>query len=56
MHKNLIIHIIHVAGTHMKAQGTDEISRGDKSMGVMRGIPIRIMFLKSNWLYRIKYT
>jgi hypothetical protein len=37
---NLIIHVIHVAGTRIQAQGTDGISRGDKSMGVMRGIPM----------------
>jgi hypothetical protein len=37
---DLIIHVIHVAGTRMQAQGTDGISRGDKSMGVMRGIPM----------------
>jgi hypothetical protein len=40
MNSDLIIHVIHVAGTRMKAQGTDGISRGDKSMGVMRGIPM----------------
>jgi hypothetical protein len=37
---DLIIHVIHVAGTRMKAQGTDGISRGDNSMGVMRGVPM----------------
>jgi hypothetical protein len=37
---DLIIHVIHVAGMRMKAQGTDGISRGDNSMGVMRGIPM----------------
>jgi hypothetical protein len=37
---DLITHVIHVAGTRMQAQGTDGISRGDKSMGVMRGIPM----------------
>ena len=40
MNSDLIIHVIHVAGTRMMAQGTDGISRGDKSMGVMRGIPM----------------
>jgi hypothetical protein len=40
LHNNLIIHVIHVMGTRMKAQGTDGISRGNKSMGVMRGIPM----------------
>ena len=40
MNSDLIIHVIHVAGTRMKAQGTDGISRGDKSMGAMRGVPM----------------
>jgi hypothetical protein len=40
MNNDLIVHIIHVAGTHMKAQGTGGISRGDKSMGVTRSIPM----------------
>jgi hypothetical protein len=40
MHNDLIIHVIHVAGTRMQAKGTDGISGGDKSMGVMRGIPM----------------
>jgi hypothetical protein len=37
---DFIIHVIHVAGTRMMAQGTDGISRRDKSMGAMRGIPM----------------
>jgi hypothetical protein len=41
MNNDLIIHVIHVAGTRMQAQGTDGISRGDKSMGVMRGVPMQ---------------
>ena len=40
MNSDLIIHVIHVAGTRMMAQGTDGISRGDKNTGVMRGIPM----------------
>jgi hypothetical protein len=40
MKNALIIHVVHVAGTCMQAQGTYGISRGDKSMGVMRGIPM----------------
>jgi hypothetical protein len=40
MHHDLIIHVINVAGTRMQAQGTDGISRGDKSMGVMQGVPM----------------
>ena len=31
------IHIVHVAGTRMIAQGTDGISRGDMYEGVMKG-------------------
>jgi hypothetical protein len=40
MRNDLIIHVIHVAGKRMIAQGTDGTSRGDKSMGVMRGVPM----------------
>jgi hypothetical protein len=40
MHNDLIIHVIYVAGTRMQAQGTDGISHGDKSMGVMWGVPM----------------
>jgi hypothetical protein len=40
MNKGLIIHVTHVVGTRMKAQGTDGISRGNKSMGVMWGVPM----------------
>jgi hypothetical protein len=35
---DLIIHVIHVAGKRMIAQGTDGLSRGDKSTGVMQRI------------------
>jgi hypothetical protein len=41
MNHDLIVHVVHVAGTRMQAQGTDGISRGDKSMGVMRGVPMQ---------------
>jgi hypothetical protein len=37
---DLIIHIIHVAGMRIKAQGMDDISRGEKSTGIMQGIPV----------------
>jgi hypothetical protein len=37
---DLILHVIHVSGKRMIAQGTDGISRGDHSAGVMRGIPM----------------
>jgi hypothetical protein len=40
MNSDLIIHVIHVAGTWMMAQGTDGTSRGNKSMGAMREIPV----------------
>jgi len=36
----LKLHVIHVAGTRMIAQGTDGLSRGDYSSGVMAGAPI----------------
>lgn len=32
-----VVHMIHVAGTRMIHQGTDGLSRGDKSSGVMAG-------------------
>ena len=34
----MVLHIIHVAGTRMIAQGTDGLSRGDLLEGVMKGI------------------
>jgi hypothetical protein len=37
MHGGIILHVIHVAGTRMMKQGTDGLSRGDFSMGVMSG-------------------
>ena len=33
----MILHIIHVSGRRMIAQGTDGLSHGDHSLGVMRG-------------------
>ena len=36
MATGLILHIIHVSGTRMIAQGTDGLSRGDHSSGVMQ--------------------
>ena len=35
---DLIIHVVHVAGKRMIAQGTDGLSRGDKSTGVMQRV------------------
>jgi hypothetical protein len=35
MHRNLILHITHVAGTRMMSQGTDGLSRGLFTGGVM---------------------
>ena len=34
------IHFVHVAGTRMIAQGSDCLSRGNVSEGVMRGTPM----------------
>jgi hypothetical protein len=34
------LHVIHVAGTRMIAQGTDGMSRGDHGSGVMAGMPM----------------
>ena len=38
MRTGLILHVIHVSGKRMIAQGTDGLSRGDHSTGVMRGL------------------
>jgi hypothetical protein len=37
MHQGLFIHVIHVAGTWMQHQGTDDLSRGQLSTGVLGG-------------------
>jgi hypothetical protein len=37
MHYSLRLHVIHVAGQRMVAQGTDGLSRGELDMGVMEG-------------------
>ncbi len=37
MQGDLIIHVIHVAGTRMEAEDADGASRGDLSTGVMGG-------------------
>jgi len=37
MHYGLFINVIHVAGTKMQAQGTNELSRGSLSSGVLQG-------------------
>jgi hypothetical protein len=37
MHYSLRLHVVHVAGQRMIAQGTDGLSRGDLDMGVMEG-------------------
>jgi len=37
MKAGMKIHIIHIAGTRMIAQGTDGLSRGDSNEGVMQG-------------------
>jgi hypothetical protein len=37
MHSGLTLHIIHVAGKRMIAQGTDALSRGCTTIGVMKG-------------------
>jgi hypothetical protein len=40
LHSNNKIHIVHVAGSCMVHQGTNGLSRGDLSSGVMIGAPI----------------
>ena len=38
MEHDLLLHVVHVSGRRMIIQGTDGISRGDHSEGVMRGV------------------
>ncbi len=40
MNGQVKLHEIHVAGSRMIAQGTDGLSRGDYSSGVMPGVPM----------------
>ena len=53
-----IIHMIHVAGTRMIYQGTDGLSRGDKTSGVMAGesmlsfVPLHLSVLDRSPLMR----
>ena len=37
MRSGMILHVVHVSGKRMIAQGTDGLSRGDHFTGVMRG-------------------
>jgi len=37
LHQSLFLHVIHVAGTRMQYQGTDDLSRGQLSSGVLGG-------------------
>jgi hypothetical protein len=37
MHGQIILHVVHVAGSRMVVQGTDGLSRSDFSSGVMSG-------------------
>ena len=38
MGSDIILHLVHVSGTRMIAEGCDGLSRGDKSTGVMQGV------------------
>jgi hypothetical protein len=38
--EDLILHVVHVSGKRMIAQGTDGLSRADHTEGVMQGLPI----------------
>ena len=38
---DIILHVIHISGKRMIAQGADGLSRADHSQGVMQGKPIR---------------
>eukprot|EP00978_Attheya_sp_CCMP212_P037942 scaffold183200_cov67-Attheya_sp.AAC.3 len=37
---DLVLHMIHVSGRRMIAQGTDGLSRGDHLQSVMQGLPM----------------
>jgi len=37
MHQDLCLHVLHVSGKHMQAQGTDGLSRGCLDAGVLAG-------------------
>jgi hypothetical protein len=41
MENGLILHVVHVSGLRMIAQGTDGLSRADQSEGVMKGLDMR---------------
>ena len=60
----MILHIVHVSGKRMIAQGTDGLSRGDHSTGVLRGmemshfIPLHLSALSrsaalSSWIEEV---
>jgi hypothetical protein len=59
MHRGLFIKVIHVAGTRMQAQGTDDLSRGSLSSGVLRGgdmlsyVPLHLSCLDRSSLLRL---
>jgi hypothetical protein len=38
---DIILHVVHISGKRMIAQGTDGLSRADHSQGVMQGKPIQ---------------
>ncbi len=38
MKTGMILHLVHVSGKRMITQGTDGLSRGDHSSGVMKGL------------------
>ncbi len=40
MHSGVILHLIHVSGKRMISQGTDALSRGAATLGVMAGSPM----------------
>jgi hypothetical protein len=41
LERDIILHVIHISGKRMIAQGTDGLSRADHSQGVMQGKPIQ---------------
>jgi hypothetical protein len=42
MQHNLHLHMVHISGHRMIAQGTDSLSRGAENMGKMTGVPMSV--------------
>jgi len=52
MNDGLALHLIHVAGKRMIAQGTDGLSRGISYQGIMTGTPFLDVLTPNDWFTR----